>query len=109
MWDRWQSGDSLHEIARLFDRGHSSIQGVPSGTVRKIKFTCRCSFLTPFELEFAQEFTCNPIKDNNGGTGNRFIRKRFNPVAVYAMEDEDMVMRINRNTGRSTQDESLRK
>jgi len=28
MWDRWQAGDSLHEIARLFDRGHSSIQGV---------------------------------------------------------------------------------
>jgi hypothetical protein len=28
MWDRWQAGDSLHEIARLFDRGHSSIQNV---------------------------------------------------------------------------------
>jgi len=32
MWDRWQEGDSLHEIARLFDRGHSSIQGVLSET-----------------------------------------------------------------------------
>ncbi len=30
MWDRWQAGDSLHEIARLFDRGHSSIQRVLS-------------------------------------------------------------------------------
>jgi IS30 family transposase len=28
MWDRWQSGDSLHEIARLFDRHHSSIRGI---------------------------------------------------------------------------------
>ena len=28
MWDRWQAGSSLHEIARLFDRGHSSIQNV---------------------------------------------------------------------------------
>ena len=28
MWDRWQAGDSSHEIARLFDRGHSSVQGV---------------------------------------------------------------------------------
>ena len=28
MWDRWQAGDSLHEIARLFDRGHSSVQCV---------------------------------------------------------------------------------
>jgi IS30 family transposase len=28
MWDRRQAGDSLHEIAKLFDRGHSSIQGI---------------------------------------------------------------------------------
>jgi len=28
MWDRWQAGDSLHAIARLFDRGHSSVQRV---------------------------------------------------------------------------------
>ena len=28
MWDRWQKGDSLHNIAGLFDRGHSSIQRI---------------------------------------------------------------------------------
>ena len=28
MWDRWQKGDSMHAIARLFDRGHSSVQGI---------------------------------------------------------------------------------
>ncbi len=28
MWDRWQKGDSMHDIARLFDRGHSSIQRI---------------------------------------------------------------------------------
>jgi len=27
MWDRWQAGDSLHEIARLFDRSHGSVAG----------------------------------------------------------------------------------
>lgn len=32
MWDRWQKGEILHSIARLFDRGHSSIQGIFSGT-----------------------------------------------------------------------------
>jgi hypothetical protein len=26
MWDRWQRGESLHDIAQLIDRGHSSIQ-----------------------------------------------------------------------------------
>jgi IS30 family transposase len=28
MWDRWQKGDSLHDIAKLFDRGHSSISRI---------------------------------------------------------------------------------
>ena len=30
MWDRWQQGDSMKEIAQLFDRHHSSIQGIIS-------------------------------------------------------------------------------
>ena len=32
MWDRWQQGDSLHSIARLFDRSHGSIAGILSRT-----------------------------------------------------------------------------
>jgi len=32
MWDRWQKGDSLHAIARLFDRSHGSIAGVLART-----------------------------------------------------------------------------
>ncbi len=28
MWDRWQKGESLNSIAKLFDRHHSAIQGV---------------------------------------------------------------------------------
>ena len=27
IWDRWQKGEALHQIAGLFDRYHSSIQG----------------------------------------------------------------------------------
>ena len=36
MWDRWHAGDSMCEIARLFDRGHSSVQNilVETGGVR---------------------------------------------------------------------------
>ena len=36
MWDRWQKGESLGSIARLFDRGHSSIQRIlaESGGIR---------------------------------------------------------------------------
>jgi len=28
MWDRWQKGESLHDIARLLDRNHTSIGGI---------------------------------------------------------------------------------
>ncbi len=32
MWERWRKGESLHAIARLFDRGHSAIQGILAQT-----------------------------------------------------------------------------
>jgi IS30 family transposase len=32
MWDRWQKGESLNSIAGLFDRNHSSIQGILAAT-----------------------------------------------------------------------------
>jgi hypothetical protein len=36
MWDRWQRGESLHRIAQLFDRHHSSVRGIlaASGGIR---------------------------------------------------------------------------
>jgi IS30 family transposase len=36
MWDRWQAGDSLQQIAQLFDRYHSSIERIlaESGGIR---------------------------------------------------------------------------
>ena len=32
MWDRWQKGDSLQQIAQLFDRYHSSIERILAET-----------------------------------------------------------------------------
>ena len=32
MWDRWQQGESLNSIARLFDRHHPSIQRILAQT-----------------------------------------------------------------------------
>lgn len=32
MRDRWQKGESLHQIARLFDRHHSSVRGILAET-----------------------------------------------------------------------------
>lgn len=39
MWDRWQRGESLHQIARLFDRHHSSVRRIlaESGGIRPAK------------------------------------------------------------------------
>jgi hypothetical protein len=36
MWERWRKGESLHQIAALFDRNHSSIQRIlaESGGIR---------------------------------------------------------------------------
>ena len=39
MWERWQKGESLQQIAQLFDRNHSSIQGIlaETGGIRPVQ------------------------------------------------------------------------
>ena len=32
MWERWQKGESLQQIAQLFDRNHSSIKAILAAT-----------------------------------------------------------------------------
>src|SRR5512145_2818740 len=36
IWERWRKGETIHQIAGLFDRGHSSIQRIlaESGGIR---------------------------------------------------------------------------
>ncbi|MFT7098139.1 MAG: transposase, partial [Glaciecola sp.] len=36
IWERYQQGDSLHDIAKIFDRFHSSVQRIvaASGGIR---------------------------------------------------------------------------
>lgn len=53
MWNRWQKGESLNEIARLFDRGHSSIQRIlaASGGIRPPVRRRSCLALTLSERE----------------------------------------------------------
>ncbi len=53
MWDRWQRGESLHSIARLFDRGHSSIQRIlaQTGGIRPPQRTRSSRSLTLKERE----------------------------------------------------------
>ena len=53
MWDRWQKGESLHSIAQLFDRYHSSIARILSvhGGIRPRKRKRSCLALTLSERE----------------------------------------------------------
>jgi IS30 family transposase len=53
MWDRWQKGESLHAIARLFGRRHTSIRGVlaRSGGIRPAPRRRSCRALTLAERE----------------------------------------------------------
>jgi len=53
MWDRWQKGESLISIARLFDRGHSSIQRIltETGGIRPRQRRRSCLALTLAERE----------------------------------------------------------
>jgi len=36
LWRRWQAGQSLHEIGRVFDKSHSSIRDNAARTKRPI-------------------------------------------------------------------------
>jgi hypothetical protein len=41
MWERWQKGESLQQIAQLFDRNHSSIQQILAATGGRPARRCR--------------------------------------------------------------------
>ena len=54
MWDRWQQGESLHQIARLFDRHHSSVRGILAETGGIRPSTRRRSPRSPRSLSLAE-------------------------------------------------------
>ena len=53
IWERWRKGETLHQIARLFDRYQSSIQGIlaESGGIRPTEQRRSRSALTLIERE----------------------------------------------------------
>jgi IS30 family transposase len=51
MWERWQKGESLQQIAQLFDRNHSSIEGILAET-GGMRPTSRCR--SPLALTLAE-------------------------------------------------------
>jgi hypothetical protein len=63
MWDRWQKGDSLQQIAQLFDRNHSSIERIlaETGGMRPDQRRRSRLALTLAELtQSSRRSTCTP-------------------------------------------------
>jgi IS30 family transposase len=56
MWDRWRKGDSLQQIAQLFDRNHSSIQRILAET-GGIQPTPRCRSRLALTLSEREEIS----------------------------------------------------
>ncbi len=89
MWDRWQKGDSLHAIARLFDRGHGAIGRILSrtGGIRPPKRTRSGFALTLAERE----------EISRGVVAGRSLRS----IAAFLGRAASTVSReVNRNGGR---------
>jgi IS30 family transposase len=51
MWERWRQGESLHQIAQLFDRAHTSVRGILA-TTGGIRPAARCR--SPLALTLAE-------------------------------------------------------
>jgi IS30 family transposase len=60
MWDRWRAGESLHAIAKLFDRHHPSIQGVLARTGGIRLPACRRSRLA-LSIDEREEISRNAV------------------------------------------------
>ena len=64
MWDRWQKGESLNSIARIFGRHHSAIQGIlaRTGGIRPPeKQRSRRSLTLPEREEISRGVVAGPV------------------------------------------------
>ena len=91
MWHRWQKGESLQQIAQLFDRNHSSIQGilVESGGIRPRQ---RCRAVRTLSLAERKEIL-------RGVVGGRSVRA----MEISLGRAPSTISReLHRNGGRSS-------
>jgi hypothetical protein len=93
IWERYQRGDSLHDIARFFDRFHFSIQGIiaKSGGIRPKEKTRSALCLTPQEREEISRGFSSQLSI-------RQIAKQLNrsPEGLIVMEDENSIEQTRR-------------
>jgi IS30 family transposase len=98
MWDRWQKGESQTSIARLFDRHHSSVQGIlaKTGGIRPPERKRSPLALTMVEREtisrgLAQKLCMRAIAGQLGRAPSTVSReiKRNGGYATYRASEAD--------------------
>jgi hypothetical protein len=79
MWDRWRKGESLQQIAQLFDRHHPSIQrilaetgGIRPAQRRRSPDTASVENLRNYQLNLI-DHGISPVSLNAAITGLKFI------------------------------------
>lgn len=89
MWERWRQGDSLQQIAQLFGRNHSSIQGIlaETGGIRPAQ---RCRSELALTLAEREEISRSVVE----GKSIRAIAKSLDRAPSTVSRE------INRNGGR---------
>ena len=89
MWERWKQGDTMHDIAALFNRSHTTVQGIFSrvGGIRPSLRKRSSLFLTQSERE-------DISRGLAVGLSFRLIAKRLNRSPSTISRE------VNRNGGR---------
>jgi IS30 family transposase len=90
MWERWKQGWTLHQIAQLFNRAHTSVQGIlaKTGGIRPSRRTRAATALTILEREEISRAMA-------GGQSIRSIAARLGRAASTISRE------ISRNGGRA--------
>jgi len=99
MWDRWQQGDSMKDIGKLFDRGHTTVQRIltENGGIRPRERKRSSVALTLTEREvisrgLARQFSMRTIADELGrspSTVSREIHRNGGYASYRASSAED--------------------
>jgi IS30 family transposase len=100
MWERWQKGESLQQIAQLFDRNHSSIQQIlaASGGIRPAP---RCRSRWALTLDEREEISRSVV----AGHSIRSIAARLDrKKELVAHLRRTRVMRRSRHPTQKTDD-----